>query len=137
MNPIIAVFFKTNDLRGRIFVAGKDGDLVKYFEDARDNQNLPTIEELHSKAITLFSQYGHPHAFERAVNNSYRHEETKVPEGKEWLPPSAEDSSANLSKNAKKKCTKQPAKKSSPEDDGSDKDEPEPFQGDQSLAQSC
>ncbi|KAF9524238.1 hypothetical protein CPB83DRAFT_947604 [Crepidotus variabilis] len=107
----------------RVLVAGKDGDLIGHFEAANANKNLPALEELHSLATTLFARYGHPHAFEFAIDNSYRQEETRVPLGDPWTPPPADNSSNALLTKHKKKQTKQQAKKTSP--------------GDQSLAESC
>ena len=80
----------------------------------------------------LFKRYGHPHAFERAMSGTFSNVETTVTIGDAWVSPLRESSSAHLGP-AKKRPSQKNKKKDVEESD----EEPIPFSGDQTLAQSC
>ena len=46
----------------RVYLGGKDGNLLEHFEMAESRLETPSFEGLHEKAKILFRRYGHPHA---------------------------------------------------------------------------
>ncbi|KAF8962188.1 hypothetical protein BDZ97DRAFT_1759423 [Flammula alnicola] len=116
----------------RIYLAGKDGDLLQYFEKKEVEKNLPSFKELHEMACILFNRYGHPHAFERAMKGAYKDPKKTVAMGDAWTRTPHDESSTQLNGN-KAKATKKKKKAAEEQED-----EPSPpFEGDQTLAQSC
>ena len=119
----------------RVYLGGKDGNLLEHFEMAESRLETPSFEELHEKAKILFRRYGHPHAFEDALEGTYSDIETTVPNGDDWIPAVEDRSSLPLKiqrDEGRRKITKEKKKASARVADSS-----EGFLGDQTLAQSC
>jgi hypothetical protein len=116
----------------RVYLGGKDGNLLDHFESAERKQETPSFEELHEMARILFRRYGHPHAFEDALEGTYSDIETTVPNGDVWTP-AVEDKSSSLLHNSKDVSQKNAKGKKKPPAVNLS----EVFVGDQTLAQSC
>ena len=119
----------------RVYLGGKDGNLLEHFKTAENRLETLSFEELHEMARILLRIYGHPHAFEDALEGTYSDIKTAVPNGDVWIPGVEEKSSSPLDsirRGEGHKITKEKKKASALAADLS-----EGFVGDQTLAQSC
>lgn len=120
-----------------MYLGGKDADLLNHFEALDKKKDLPSFEALHESARRLFQRYGHPHTFDNIIQGRFKSSETTIPPGDVWTPNTTDKSSATLNNDSGSKKVKRKAKKVKKSEDDSDEDLEIPFQGDQSLAQSC
>lgn len=113
--------------------------MLQYFETAEANKSVPLFDNLWENAQLLFKRYGHLYAFEDAIRGQFSDDESQIPHGDIWVA-SSDTSSAQFhpsgNDNNKRKGRPKKGKKKVVEDLDSD-DEPQPFNGDQTLAQSC
>jgi hypothetical protein len=116
---------------GRIHFEGNNGNLLEYFIRKEANQSIPSFSKLWEEAQAVFLRYGHPHAFEHAMNGQFPSSEVEIAHGDEWKL-IKEPSSVPLDIANSKKQKKPPKEGTEGEDEGNI-----PFRGDQSLAQSC
>lgn len=121
----------------RIDLCGKSGDLLQYFDEAAAEKKVPQFEDLQKKSRVLFNRYGHPHAFESALLGKFPDVERTIPIGDTWVAPVLEDSSVQLKAKKKGKAKKSKKKAEDVTTELESDDNSNPFQGDQSLAQSC
>lgn len=118
----------------RIYLGGKNGNLLQYFEKAESEDTIPSFDTLLKKAKTLFMRYGHPHAFENALAGLFPDDERTICGGDDWVPLTRESSSLEL---GKEKAPKSKKGKATSKDVDMEEETIAPFQGDQALAQSC
>lgn len=124
----------------RVYLGGKNGNLLEYFEAAGRNKKIPSFDDLHGMAGCLFNRYGHPHAFENALDGNYDDLAITVPDGDKWTAPAQDESSASLAGGqgkAEPKKGKGKGKATRTKQDDTEKEPRPPFLGDQTLAQSC
>lgn len=121
----------------RIFLCGKDGDLLKYFETIEAQGRQLSFDELFDKAKGVYKMYGTSGAFHRALGGRYTSAETRIPAGSPWVPPQKDKSSAGLGAEKQKGTTRKNAKRKEKEKEVVEEEEEdsEPFEGDQVLAQ--
>lgn len=135
----LAVTIYVLRLQYRVFLGGKDGNLLEHFEAAKADGTIPSFENLRGMSQTLFNRYGHPHAFERAIEGISDNPAQTIPVGDEWIRAMQETSSAMLLDEKEKGKKRMPkAKKKITDESDDDSANPSlPFRGDLSLAQSC
>ncbi|THU76848.1 hypothetical protein K435DRAFT_824491 [Dendrothele bispora CBS 962.96] len=101
-------------------------DLFQYFEQLKENKNLPSLQQLYAMAQALHKRYGTRKAFEHALSGD---DSLTFYRGSAWSAPKQDESSKSLGQLMNAKLKKGKKKENKPQ-------ESEPFAGDESLARS-